>query len=295
MIEPSTAIQICRFLHDSALLLLWGTAAFVAFLMPPSLAAQMLIRLGIFPLVAAGVAVLTTVAALPLQAAALGNGWPDAVDGATVYAVLVASPFALFFQAQAVAGLLLMLAFIRRADRRMGTVALASAVGLAGLALTGHASMEDGLLRIAHRLNDIVHLLAGGAWLGALIPFVVVLRMLAVPEYHTAAQVALRRFSNVGHGAVFLVLATGIVNSIMTLGRWPTDWSSPYLLMLTMKIAAVGMMTCLAIVNRYVFVPAIAENPDAALLSIRRASLVEILLGVAAIGLVAVFGTLDPT
>ncbi len=294
MIEPSTAIEICRFLHDSALLLLWGSAAFVAFLMPPSLAAPTLRPFGGLPIAAAGLAVLTTVAALPLQAAALGDGWSDAVNEATVYAVLLESPFALFFQVQAVAGLLLVLAFSRRADRRMATVAIASALGLAGLALTGHASMEDGLLRIAHRINDVVHLLAGGAWVGALIPFVVVLRMLAVPEYHAAAQVALRRFSNFGHGAVFTVLATGVVNSIMTLGRWPTDWSSPYQLMLTMKIGAVGMMTCLAIVNRYIFVPAIAENPEAALRSIRRASVVEILLGIAAIGLVAVFGTFDP-
>ncbi len=294
MTEPATAIEICRFLHDSALLMLWGSSAFVAFLLPASLRAETSLRLGIFPITAVVVAALTAAMALPLQAAALGSGWPDASDPKMLRAVLLDSPVGLALQVQAVAGVLLLLAFALPANWRMAALAVAAAVGLGALALTGHASMAEGPQRVIHRANDIVHLLSAGAWLGALIPFVVVLRMLAVPGLHEAAGVALRRFSLAGHGAVFLVLATGMVNSWLILGRLPTDWSSPYQLLLSLKIIVVCAMTGLAVVNRYVFVPDIGDHPEATVQAIRLASVIEILLGMAAIGLVAVFGTLDP-
>lgn len=294
MTGPATAIEICRFLQDSALLLLWGSSAFVAFLLPAPLMAETSRRLGIFPVAAAIVAALTAVMALPLQAAALGNGWPDAVDPEMLQAVLFDSPVGAALQAQAFAAVLLLLALVFPANWRMAALAVAAALGVGALALTGHASTAQGLQRLAHRSNDIVHVLSAGAWLGALIPFVVVLRMLGLPRFQEEARVALRRFSLAGHGAVFLVLATGVVNSWLILGRWPTDWSSRYQLLLSLKIGVVSAMTGLAVVNRYVFVPDIGENPQAMLRAIRIASVIEILLGLAAIGLVAVFGTLDP-
>jgi putative copper resistance protein D len=154
--------------------------------------------------------------------------------------------------------------------------------------------MDQSWRLIAHRTNDVVHLLSAGAWLGALIPFLIVLKMVGAAEFHPHGQLALRRFSSAGHVAVALVLATGVINAGLTLGRWPTEWSSPYQLLLGLKIAAVCMMAGFAIINRYIFVPAIADRPDAAILAIRVGSLVEILLGFAAVGLVAVFGMLDP-
>jgi putative copper resistance protein D len=295
LIEPSTAIEICRFLHDGALLLLWGAAAFVAFLLPKPLAAETGRRLGRLPMAAAIIALLTTVAALPLAAASIGNGWSDGFDAEVLGAVLFDSTVGVALQAQAAAGLLLLLAFaMHPRSGRMAFVAGGAALGLGALALTGHASMDQGWRLVAHRANDIAHLLSGGAWLGALIPFVIVLKMLGVAEFHAPAQLALRRFSAAGHIAVALVFATGLVNIGLTLNRWPTDWSSPYQLLLSFKIVAVCAMTGLAIVNRYVFVPTIADRSEAAIRSIRLASVMEILLGIAAVGLVAVFGTLDP-
>jgi copper resistance protein D len=295
LIEPGTAIEICRFLHDGALLLLWGAAAFVAFLLPKPLAAETGRRLGSVPMAAAIIALLTTAAALPLDAASIGNGWSDGFDAEVLGAVLFDSTVGVALQAQAAAGLLLLLAFaVHPRGGRMAFVAGGAALGLGALALTGHASMDQGWRLVAHRGNDIAHLLSGGAWLGALIPFVIVLKMLDAANFHWAARLALRRFSTAGHVAVALVLATGLVNIGLTLGRWPTDWSSPYQLLLSLKIIAVCAMTGLAIVNRYLFVPAIGRESEAVIRSIRLASVIEILLGAAAIGLVAIFGMLDP-
>jgi len=294
LIAPTTAIEICRFLHDSALLVLWGTAAFIGFLLPRSLQAETVSRLSSLPVGAAVLSLATTVVTLPLQAASIGSGWGDAVDWETLGAVLFDSSVGAAWQAQAAAGVALLLAFAVGRKHRMAAVAVCAAMAIATLSLTGHASMGEGWQRIAQRSNDIVHLLSGGAWLGALLPFLVVMKMLDVAELHGPAQLALRRFSTAGHGAVVLVVATGVVNSWMVLGRWPTDWSAPYQLMLSLKIAAVMVMTGLAVVNRYVFVPIIARNPATAIRAIRLASVVEILLGLAAVGLVAVFGTLDP-
>lgn len=294
MIAPIAAIEICRFLHDAALLLLWGTAAFVAALLPRPLVAVTIRRLGGWPMAAVLVALLTTLAMLPLEAASIGDGWSDGVDADVLGAVLFGSTVGVALQAQAAAGLLLLMAFAFRQRSRMVVMAIGAALGLGALALTGHASMDQGVRLFAHRLNDSVHLLSGGAWLGALAPFVIVLNMLDIAEYHSDAQVALRRFSRVGHGAVALVLATGLVNVGLTLGRWPTDWSSPYQRMLGLKIAAVCTMTGLAIVNRYIFVPAAAEHSVAAIRAMRIASVFEIILGLAAVALVAMFGMLDP-
>lgn len=294
MIEPITAIEICRFLHDGALLLLWGTAAFVAFLLPMPVAAETRRRLGGVPMAAAIMALLTTAAALPLAAASIGNGWSDGFDAEVLGAVLFDSTVGVALQAQAAAGVLLLLAFAVHPRNRMACVAVGAALGLGTLALTGHASMNQGWRLVIHRSNDTVHLLSGGAWLGALVPFVIVLKMLDEAQFHVDAQRSLRRFSTAGHIAVALVLATGIVNIGLTLGRWPTDWSSPYQRLLSLKIAAVCAMTGLAIVNRYIFVPAIGDGSHAAIRAIRIASVLEIMLGVAAIGLVAIFGMWDP-
>lgn len=294
MIEPITAIEICRFLHDGALLLLWGAAAFAATLLPRPLQVETVRWLGVFPIAAAVVALLTTLVALPLEAASIGNGWRDGLDIETLGAVLFDSTVGVALLAQAASGLLLLLAFAVRWQSRMAVVAACSALGLAALALTGHASMDQGWRLIAHRGNDIVHLLSGGAWLGALIPFLIVLKRLGKAQFHRQAQVALRRFSTAGHVAVALVLVTGIVNAGLVLGRWPTDWSSSYQLLVCLKILVVCTMVGLAVVNRYVFVPAIGHHRNGALRSIRLASMAEILLGLGAIGLVAVFGMLDP-
>ncbi len=292
--DPEVALAICRFLHDGATMALWGAFAFLWALVPAVLADGVGQRLSTARTAAVLVAVATTVAALPLEAAAIGTGWPDALDPETLRAVLFETSVGLALMAQMAAALLLAATLALPSRMRSGGTAIASGLLLATLALTGHAAMHEGGLGIAHRLNDAVHVLAGGAWIGALLPLLPLLRALDEGSRSHDAAIALRRFSSVGHGAVALVITTGVVNTVLVLGRWPTDWASPYQAMLAVKVALVALMTTLAIVNRYVLVPRMALSRGDTIRALWQATLAEIALGFVVVGLVAVFGLLEP-
>ncbi|MGZ9718703.1 copper homeostasis membrane protein CopD [Rhizobium miluonense] len=292
--DPTTALELCRFLHDASLMLLWGACAYLSFLVPRALA-DIVWRMSAMPFfLIAVIGALAILISLPAATAIIGNGWSDALDFGTVRDVLFDTTVGQAWQAQAVAATMMICAFLLPESRRRLGLALASGVGLAALSLTGHASMLEGWLRQAHRTNDIFHVLTGGGWLGALVPLIPILRLLSRPECRVDAGLALRRFSKVGHWAVALVILSGIVNMLLILKRLPTDWSSSYQKLLAIKIALVAGMALLAIVNRYVFVPWIGRNPSRALQALRLGSFAEIVIGIVVIGLVAVFGTLEP-
>jgi putative copper resistance protein D len=100
-----------------------------------------------------------------------------------------------------------------------------------------------------------VHLLSGGFWIGCLVPLLICLPQLRNPAQRPDAALALRRFSSLGHVAVALILATGLINTGLILRKLPVDFSSPYETLLAAKIGLVGMMVAIAIINRYIVVP----------------------------------------
>lgn len=292
MITPEAGLDLCRFLHDAAAMLLWGAFAYLAALVPAEIATVVDRRLAAFRSAAVAVAVVSTAAALPLEAAYIGSGWPDAYDGSTLTAVLLDTSVGSAWIAAAAMTLLLVAATATPAAWRHKAVAVAAGALLASLALTGHAAMHDGWLGLAQRLNDALHVLAAGAWLGALVPLLTVMALLTDPERRATAASALRRFSSAGHVAVAAVLATGVVNTFLVLGHWPTDWASLYQAMLAAKIGLVLAMVCLAILNRYVWLGRPGKPGAVAL--VRRAIVAETALGLAAVALVAVLGMLEP-
>ena len=115
------------------------------------------------------------------------------------------------------------------------------------------------------------------------------------PALRKESGLALRRFSIAGHGAVALVLATGIANALLVAGS-PADWliPSPYHILLPIKMTLVATMVGLAITNRYVWVPRLKSRGGAAVRAITRRTIVELVLGAAVLALVALFGLLDP-
>ncbi|QKD05253.1 copper homeostasis membrane protein CopD [Mesorhizobium loti] len=286
-------LAACRFLHDGALMALWGAFAYLAILVPRSLAEPVASRLTIFRLAAVSLTLATTCLALPLQAAMIGDGWPDAVNAQVLGDTVASTSVGKAWLGQLLgAGIL---AVVQSLPPRLAPKATAAASGLAlaTLALGGHAVMQDGWQGILHPLNDVLHVLSAGAWFGALLPLVFVLAKFGRPPSQAQAAVALRRFSNVGHWVVGLTIFSGIANSLFIVG-WPLGWSSPYQALLTAKIVIVLAMTGLAILNRYCFVPRLSRNWENALAAIRTGTLIEIGLGLVAILLVAVFGMLDP-
>ena len=293
MTSTAAVLALCRFGQDAAALLLWGASAYLAWLVPKGLAAEVAARIRTGTTPAVVVALAATLAKLPVEAATIGDGWRDGFDPTTVLGVLLETSVGEAWAAQALAASLLALVQAVPFPRRVTATALASGLLLASLSLGGHAAMHEGSLGLLHRANDAVHVLGAGAWLGALWPVLVILGLLGRSGCRSEAGVALLAFSRAGHVAVALVLVSGAVNTALVLGRWPTDPASPYQVLLDVKILCVAAMVGLALVNRYVVVPRLGRRPAAAV-ALRRATLVEISLGVVVLALVGVFGLLDP-
>ena len=262
--------------------------------MPEALASDIAQSLDRARIAGVVVAVATTLVALPIEAAAIGSGWNDGLDPAVLRAVLLDTTVGHAWQVQTIAAFSLAATLALRPRWRLRATAALSALGLGALTLSGHAAMHEGWLGAAHRLNDGLHLLAGGAWLGALLPLLPILTALDHPRKRHDAGLALRRFSTAGHGAVALVIATGMLNTLLVLPESPLQWTTPYRRLLAAKILLVLVMTLLALVNRYVVVPRCTGDGASSVRTIRVVTLVEILLGAAVIGLVSVFGQLDP-
>ena len=287
---PAAALALCRCVGDGAALMLWGACAYLAWLVPGALAIALAGRLQAWGTAAVAATIVATAAALPVAAASVGDGWRDALDPAVVGAVLTETSGGRTWAVQAVAAVALAASCVVPMPRRLAGTAALAAVWLLGLCLTGHAVMNEGWLGALHRGTDALHVLSAGAWLGALVPVLMILPRLARPEERPSAALALLRFSRFGHAAVALVLLTGAADAALVLGRWPLDLRSPYEALLDVKILAVLAMVGLAVVNRYLLVPQL----PASLSALRRATLAEVPLGLLAVALVAAFGLADP-
>ena len=290
----TTVLVFCRFAHFAATMLLFGASAFVGGLVPIELARSLAAPLRAMIGGAIVVSAFTALAWLGLEAAELGDGWADGVNPDILAGVLVETGFGHVWLLRLAIVIVMLGAFVLRPRDRLGFVAIASALLLGSLSLAGHAVMQSGSLGALHRLNDCLHLLAAGAWLGALPPFLLCLNRCDKAPWRGQARLALRRFSGVGHVVVALVVLTGIANVFLTLGRWPSDFTSLYQVLLAAKIAIVAAMIGMALFNRYGLAPKIASDEQGALRALRRNSVVEIALGACALALVSVFGALAP-
>lgn len=234
-----------------------------------------------------------------LVQAAVMSGAP-LFDGAMLLAALGGT----LFGHVAIARLLLAaalgaaLALLRHAPARreaalLGAAGALAAGLLASLAATGHGAAEQDGDRAVHLSADAVHLLAAGAWLGALPALAFVLRQGAGIWFE--AQVT-RRFSALGIASVAALLASGVVNTWYTVGDLPALFGTDYGRLLCAKLALFAAMLALALANRFHWTPrlALAGESALALSRLRRNTLAEIAIGLGVLGLVAALGVTVP-
>ncbi|GAA3106563.1 copper homeostasis membrane protein CopD [Rhizobium viscosum] len=290
---PDTANIACRFVFDGAVLFLWGSAAYLWLLVPKGLSGSIWARLAVWRLAAVVLAVLATLVLLPVRCAMIGNGWADGLDGDVMISVLTATSIGTAWAWQAAFAAALLMVTLLPLRRKVAATAVVSALLLCGLSLTGHAAMNDGWLRVLHRANDMVHVLSGGAWVGALIPVALVLCRLGDGMAGADARIALIRFSTAGHVAVALVILSGVANSLLIIGGLPLDWSIAYQRLLSLKIALALLMMLIAVFNRYGLVPRMGRSHSAGK-ALAAGTLAEIAIAVCVVALVAWFGTLEP-
>jgi putative copper export protein/mono/diheme cytochrome c family protein/peroxiredoxin len=160
-----------------------------------------------------------------------------------------------------------------------------SAALLAALAATGHGAAEQGADRAVHLSADALHLLAAGAWLGALPALAFALRQGADVPF---AAGAVRRFSTLGVTSVGTLVATGSVNAWYTVGDVPGLFGTAYGALLCAKLLLFLVMVAYAAANRLRWTPALAFS------RLRRNAFAEAALGLGVVALVAALGVTVP-
>jgi len=185
--------------------------------------------------------------------------------------------------------------------RRLALLIL-TAVALASLAWNGHAAAGDGFGGTLRLVAGIVHLLAAGAWAGAI---AAILQLALRPQglrlrerTHELWQAA-HRFALPGTIIVALLAMTGTYTYVDLGGSLQTLTNTAHGRWLLLKLALVGGMLGLAAVHRWRLVPALAVSirggwQPRPLRSLRHSLACESVLALLVLACVAVLGTLDP-
>ncbi|TFY93656.1 copper resistance protein CopD [Pseudomonas nabeulensis] len=279
----ATLLVLCRFVHFIVVLLMFGAWVFRPLLLgaatQPALDRQLL-RI---TRALAWVGLLTGVSWLLLITASMAGSWDAALQPATVELVLGKTFFGQVWVWHLALNLLLVIVLINPWPAlRLPVMTLL----LATLAPVGHGAMLDGLSGQLLILNQVVHLLCVGAWLGGLLLLVLILRQ---SQSHGLEPI-LRRFSGVGYGVVAGLLVTGLINVRVLTGQfWPTPLFSGFALILLIKVMLVLGMLALALLNRLRI-----ERCDERVGSLKASVMVEWALGIAAVAAVSLLGTLPP-
>ncbi len=279
----ATLLVLCRFLHFSVVLLIFGACAFRPWLLgaaeQPALDRALLrINRGL-----AWTGLASGIAWLLLITASMAGSWDAALQPGTVQLVLGKTFFGQVWAWHLLLNLLLVVALIKPWPAlRLPLAALL----LATLAPVGHGAMLDGLSGQLLIFNQVVHLMCVGAWLGGLMLLVLILRQPHGPAW----EPVLKRFSSVGYGLVAGLLASGLINVRVLTGQlWPTPLFNGFALILLIKVLLVLGMLALALLNRLRI-----ERCHQRAGALRASVMLEWLLGVAAVAAVSLLGTLPP-
>lgn len=292
-----------RFLHYAALVLAFGTFAYVGY---GAMSAGMARRLGRLGLGSSALLLIAAVAVLVATVAGLGGGFASLSDPTLWSAIVADTDFGrVWFARLVMAALLIAVAVVVwrspvRAPKRVGLLLAGGLV--VTVALTGHAAAEEGASGLVHRTADAAHLLAAAVWLGALPPLLFLLGRdpSGVREDLGTASARLVAFHSIGLAAVAVLIVSGAVNSWFLVATPEALLNTTYGRVLLAKLALFAVMIGLAAENRLRLVPALARDyaqgiangqSAAALRSRIRA---ELVLGMVVLLTVAVLGAIEP-
>lgn len=179
-----------------------------------------------------------------------------------------------------------------------------AAVAVGSLVWAGHGAMQSSGTGWAHGISDFLHLLAAGAWIGALAALLYLLLETKSVKDHarmTRLADALRGFASTGTLLVVTLLFTGVINVVSIVGwrHLGALLSSPYGLVLAAKLAVFGAMLLLAGTNRFWLVPALdrmrrSGDARSALKALRFSIAIESGCATIILVLVAILGLLAP-
>lgn len=252
------------------------------------------------------VSLLLSVVWLVLMASSMAGSplWP--IDQEAVGGLLTGSAIGAAWKIRIVALVIAAVAAMFAAGRSswLSIVLLASAIALATLAWTGHGAMDDGASGWVHLAADILHLIASGAWVGALLGLILLVSRPATrldASHLGVAHRALHGFGSIGTLVVVTIVITGLVNGWMLIGFGNVFklTTTLYGQLLLAKLALFVAMLGLAALNRFRLTPAFERAIDGAdyhgaLIALRKSLAIETGCVFLILGLVAWLGTLAP-
>jgi putative copper resistance protein D len=281
----------CRFVHYVTLMSLFGALLFplyaggAAAIARPAATTRGLIAASLL-------AILSGLGWFAFTSAGMAGALSGAWDPATLRSVFEDTGFGPLWLCRIV-GLVMVAALVATARTGARTLAVAtSAAALVSLAWTGHANASEGAPGLARRAADAAHLFSAGLWIGAL-PMLAA-RLQANADAG-AVFVVISRFSRVAVPAVALLVLSGVVNAAMILSAPRDLLTTEYGRWLGFKLGLVAAMLWLAAFNRRRLTPALRDGSAPAQRRLRLHTLIELALGIAVLGVVAVLGTLSPT
>lgn len=279
----ATLLVLCRFLHFMVVLLMFGACVFRPWLLGTSPQPALDRQLSRITTLLAWLALGSGVSWLLLISASMAGSELAALDLATVQLVLGKTFFGQVWSLHLLLNGLLVLSLLTPWHH---VRLLLSALLLATLAPVGHGAMLSGLSGQLLILNQMVHLLCVGAWLGGLLLLVLILRQAGLYPLEKILQ----RFSGVGYLLVAGLLVTGLINIRVLTGQfWPTPLFSGFALILLIKVLLVAGMLGLALLNRLR-----TKHCQQRVGQLQASVKLEWLLGVAAVAAVSLLGTLPP-
>ena len=295
-IEGGLALALVRGLSVAGLLSIFGAQLFRAALASPVLAqmndgeaamfGRQWLRLARASLV---MTVLATLAWLVLEAASLADAGTISAAVGAVPDVMRDTAFGHVLLLRLAALALTALALGKDGSRPWLTTGLAAvATGLQ--AWHGHAaSMYDGPSLLL--LSQVLHVLAAGAWLGGLLPLLLLVEA-ASPQ---AASLASNRFSPLGTACVVLLTGTAVWQSWGLIGGWSGLIGTGYGLMALVKLALFLALLGFAAANRFRFTPALSGiSPGLAKQHLRWSITAEAGMGLLIVLAAAVLASLPP-
>ena len=277
------ALVLCRFLHFVVVLMLFGVWVFRPLLLTDA-AVNLDRSLARITRWLTAVALLSGVTWLLLITASMAGDWSAAFAPSTLSLVLSKTFFGQVWRWHLLLNVLLMVLLWTPLRTNAVLRLIISGLLLATLAPVGHGAMLDGLSGQLLILNQIIHLVCVGTWLGGLMLLVLILRQ------PVALDVVLRRFSGIGYGLVAGLLITGLINVRVLTGQfWPTPLLSGFALILLIKVVLVAAMLGLALFNRLRI-----KDCEQRVGTLKTSVLLEWLLGIGAVAAVSLLGTMPP-
>lgn len=295
------AFIVCRLIHFASVMMAFGGSAFRLYAVGTGgedILGWLDVQLRRLLLVSAILAFLSALLLMSFVGGRMAASASAVLDWNTNWAVLLDTSFGRVWRWHLLLAALLVVACAIPQVRPGFRVAL-SALLLASLGWVGHAAAGQPQIALGHEINQSVHLLAAGIWLGGLVPLgwlVARARRSDGEAWLVLLEDALPHFSQMGYAAAAFVALTGLINTALLVGSIDALIGTPYGRVLLLKIVLFAILVAVAAINRLILVPRI-HRETAALTSTTALAWtvgIEQMLGLAILAVVSLLGTLPP-